>query len=264
MPDFPLLQVIFKVYEEKEQTWQKEYMKLRTQYESSLLVYQKKALKADEQLLLLTQQVSRGTACNEHLICINAILSTKQGKEEKVRSEKEVQDLRSSNLFLEQKIAEMSLEMDAVRDRLTESEWKLQSEALRVRQQSGREVGREERPCGGFPAELETTIQMLRDEVQDLLQERKSGDAAVARLRQENEDLRYELGNVREELNTTREGMAEERDQWQKEKEKVLRYQKQLNQNYILVLKRNKEIESELKALRDKTSYKIITDETKC
>lgn len=46
------------MYEEKEQTWQKEYMKLRTQYESSLLVYQKKALKAEEQLLLLTQQVS--------------------------------------------------------------------------------------------------------------------------------------------------------------------------------------------------------------
>lgn len=186
-----------------------------------------------------------------------------------MRSEKEVQDLKNSNLFLEQKIAEMSLEIDALRDRLTESEWSLcqKAEALRVRTAAadgdpapGRETGR----LAGFPAELDTTMQMLRDEVQDLLQERKSGESAIATLMQENEDLRYQLGNVREELNTTKEGMAEERDQWQREKEKVLRYQKQLNQNYILVLKRNKEIESELKALKDKTSYKIITDETKC
>ena len=53
-----VLQVIFKVYEEKEQAWQKEYMRLRSQYESSLLVYQQKALRAERQLLLLTQQVS--------------------------------------------------------------------------------------------------------------------------------------------------------------------------------------------------------------
>lgn len=55
--DLPLLQVIIKVYEEKEQCWQKEYMKLRSQYESSLLLYQKKALKAEEQLLLVEKQV---------------------------------------------------------------------------------------------------------------------------------------------------------------------------------------------------------------
>ena len=51
------LQVIFKVYEEKEQSWQKEYMRLRTQFESSLQVYQKKALQAEERLLQQAQQV---------------------------------------------------------------------------------------------------------------------------------------------------------------------------------------------------------------
>lgn len=61
--DLPsVAQVIIKVYEEKEQSWHKEYMKLRSQYESSLLLYQKKALKAEEQLLLLTQQVRQGTS----------------------------------------------------------------------------------------------------------------------------------------------------------------------------------------------------------
>lgn len=52
-----LLQVIFKVYEEKEQSWQKEYMRLRTQFENSLQVYQKKALQAEERLLQQAQQV---------------------------------------------------------------------------------------------------------------------------------------------------------------------------------------------------------------
>ena len=49
--------MIFKVYQEKEQAWQREFLKLRSQYESSLLVYQKKATAAEERLLLL-QRVS--------------------------------------------------------------------------------------------------------------------------------------------------------------------------------------------------------------
>lgn len=40
-----LLQVIFKVYEEKEQSWHKEYKKLRTQFESSLMVRKSAAKK---------------------------------------------------------------------------------------------------------------------------------------------------------------------------------------------------------------------------
>jgi septation ring formation regulator EzrA len=200
-----------------------------------------------------------------------------------VRSEKEVHDLRNSNQFLEKKIAEMNLQIDVLRDRVTESEWNLcqNRESLPDQQQhhaapqcNPPKFGSESSPVthsmtGGRDQErlldqLETTIHMLRDQVQDLLHQRKSSEAAVSSLRQENEDLRYQLGNVREELNTTREGIAEERDQWQQEKQKVLRYQKHLNQNYILVLKRNKEIESELKALKDRNSYKIVTDETKC
>lgn len=246
--DLPLLQVIIKVYEEKEQCWQKEYMKLRSQYESSLLLYQKKALKAEEQLLLVEQQVRTNFlfCC----ICIHLIMWTKQGKEEKARTEKEVHDLKNSNLFLEKKLADMSLEMGRP-DQVTESE-------------SGQEQQDQSLDHLSLPAQLHSTIHMLQLQVQDLLRERKSAEALAARLKQENQDLRYEAGNVREEVNTLREGIAEEREQWQREKQKVLRYQKQLNQNYILVLKRNKEIESDFKAFRDKSTYKFITDETKC
>ena len=196
----------------------------------------------------------------------------KQEKEEKARLEKEVHDLKNSNLFLEEKIAEMSLEIDSLRDRVTESD----SQGVRMKNageectRSGRtkdqqEKDEEERPEGSNLRQgLEAAIRVLRDQVQDLVNERQTSEKLISRLQQQNQDLTYELGNVKEELNTSREAFAEEKDQWQEEKQKVLRYQKQLNHNLVLVLKRNKEIESELKALKDKTSYKIITDETKC
>lgn len=203
----------------------------------------------------------------------NVIIWTKQGKEEKARTEKEVRDLKNSNLFLERKLADLSLEIGG-RDRLTESQSQLKEEQRLLTSSS------DQSPDPGsshpssppespdrlsLPEQLQSAIQMLQLQVQDLLLERKASESEVTRLKKENEDLRYELGNVREDLNTRREGMDEEREQWNREKEKVLRYQKQLNQNYILVLKRNKEIESEFKAFRERSTYKFITpDETKC
>lgn len=49
--------MIFKVYEEKEQAWQREFKKLRAIYETKLKASQQRLFKAEQTLQVQNQQV---------------------------------------------------------------------------------------------------------------------------------------------------------------------------------------------------------------
>ncbi|KAK7139925.1 hypothetical protein R3I94_012526 [Phoxinus phoxinus] len=68
-------------------------------------------------------------------------------------------------------------------------------------------------------------------------------------LRQQVDRLRAELMYERRRSEDQLEGFDEERRVWQEEKDKVIRYQKQLQQNYIQMYRRNRDLERVMREL---------------
>ncbi|KAM4637070.1 leucine zipper putative tumor suppressor 2 isoform 1-T3 [Discoglossus pictus] len=68
-------------------------------------------------------------------------------------------------------------------------------------------------------------------------------------LKQQVERLREELIYERRRTEDQTEHFEEERQIWQEEKEKVIRYQKQLQHNYIQMYRQNRELERDIKQL---------------
>ena len=59
-----------------------------------------------------------------------------------------------------------------------------------------------------------------------------------------------QLDQLKAEMDAEKEGFEIETANWLSEKEKVIRYQKQLQLNYVSMYKRNKSLESEMDQLR--------------
>lgn len=108
------------------------------------------------------------------------------------------------------------------------------------------------------------SIKLLQEQTKELIEERKQKDSLIASLNEETIELRYQLGNLREELATTREGFEEEKSNWKDEKEKVILYQKKLNCDYVKLLKKNKELENELKSCKNQYQINHNSDPVTC
>ena len=114
-----------------------------------------------------------------------------------------------------------------------------------------------------FKETFSKSIKLLQEQTQELIEERRKKDSLIASLNEETIELRYQLGNLKEELATNKEGFEEERANWKDEKDRVIKYQKKLNSDYVKLLKKNKELENELKSA--KNQYQIIqTDAVQC
>ncbi|KAM8806113.1 leucine zipper putative tumor suppressor 2 [Eudromia elegans] len=75
-------------------------------------------------------------------------------------------------------------------------------------------------------------------------------EAAAAALRRQLERLRAEVAQERQRGREQRAAFERERSAWQGDKERVIRYQKQLQCNYIHMYRRNRRLEQRLQRLR--------------
>ncbi|KAI1894263.1 hypothetical protein AGOR_G00114010 [Albula goreensis] len=90
--------------------------------------------------------------------------------------------------------------------------------------------------------------QLLVYESDEAKAQRQSADALQG-LRLQVERLKAELMLERRRSEDQLEAFEDERRVWQEEKEKVIRYQKQLQQNYIQMYRRNRELERVMREL---------------
>ncbi|XP_029788269.1 leucine zipper putative tumor suppressor 2 isoform X3 [Suricata suricatta] len=79
-------------------------------------------------------------------------------------------------------------------------------------------------------------------------------------LRAQVERLRAELQRERQRGEEQRDGFEGERLAWQAEKEQVIRYQKQLQHNYIQMYRRNRQLEQELQQLSLELEARELAD----
>jgi chromosome segregation ATPase len=92
-------------------------------------------------------------------------------------------------------------------------------------------------------------VSFIREEVSAQKEIIISRDQTIEKLQREIECLNGRIGQLKEESETTKECFEAEKTHWIDEKEKVIRYQKQLQLNYVQMYKRNKTLEAEIETL---------------
>lgn len=119
---------------------------------------------------------------------------------------------------------------------------------------------------GRSPAFRDGEEQLLAYESDEAKAQRQSSDA-LHTVRQQVERLRAELLFERRRGQEQLDSFDDERRVWQEEKDKVIRYQKQLQQNYIQMYRRNRELERVMRELslelenRDMEEYDMRSNE---
>ena len=103
---------------------------------------------------------------------------------------------------------------------------------------------------------LHDLTSQLRREITELRGQLENSQHARHQARNQDHDLalqmekvKLEIDSVRRENELQRQHFDEERKRWTEEKERVIRYQKQLHQNYLGMFSRNRQLEEEVARL---------------
>lgn len=186
-----------------------------------------------------------------------------QKLQERNQLNKDLQDALKTNIFLEDKLAEMTAENDSLKLALENSARRPRiikpQEHLTSNTNNNDNSIDKNQEISSLKTHLEDNIKLLRDQVQELLTQRKGSERLLNELKTQNKELENQLNNITQDFSRTKEAIQDEKLRWSLEKEKVMLYQKQLNQNNVQILKRNKDLEAELRSLRE--GYQIRTAE---
>ncbi|XP_023242235.1 leucine zipper putative tumor suppressor 2-like [Centruroides sculpturatus] len=254
-------QVIFKVYEEKEQSWQRELKRLKAVYENKLRACQQRMAKAEQMVSVQNYQIQQEKRKLQ--------VELDESKKEKEASGEQIERLRQELAIVKaqleetewslcQKTGEVSLLKSQLKDSQGDQTSRvaemltLKSQLRETRQlleeKEKREAELEERLLQA-QQQLEQALQNFQLQSREIQLDREGRCGAVGQMKQEVDRLRNELATVGREYELARENIEMERIQWMEEKEKVIRYQKLLQLNYIQMYKRNKTLESEVEQL---------------
>ncbi|XP_005458202.2 leucine zipper putative tumor suppressor 2 homolog [Oreochromis niloticus] len=141
--------------------------------------------------------------------------------------ENELQRRKSEAELLREKVGRLEGEMAHLRDALANQ-------------------GPGNRQCQVFQ---EAEEQLLAYESDEAKAQRKSNTEALQSMKVQMDRMRSELAFERQKAEQQLGSFEEERKIWQEEKDKVIRYQKQLQQNYVQMYRRNRELEQLLQEL---------------
>ncbi|XP_966525.2 leucine zipper putative tumor suppressor 2 homolog isoform X1 [Tribolium castaneum] len=286
-------QVIFRVYQEKEKVWERELRRLKTVHENRLRTSAQKALKLEQMLMMQTYQLQQ----DKKRLCAE----TQRANCQSERLKQEVNALRGrleeTEWGLCQKTGEISLLKSQLKDYQNEQTAKCQellqlrtehrdfreqldqreAEISELRHQS-EEKDAEIKLLKEQLARLENkspTIDDLKEEIRGLREELSDmslseyGSVEPGRSQRiSQEDLEIEcscssLAKLKQEIASKTKDFENERVVWAQEKEKVLRYQRQLQMNYVQMYRRTRALEAEVESLTielelDKTGKKQL------
>ncbi|XP_058477481.1 leucine zipper putative tumor suppressor 2 homolog [Solea solea] len=124
---------------------------------------------------------------------------------------------------------------------LREKVGRLEAELAQLKDQS-----QGNRQCQVFQ---EAEEHMLAYESDEAKAQRQSSTEALQNMKAQMDRMRSELTFERQRAEQQMGSFEEERRIWQEEKDKVIRYQKQLQQNYVQMYRRNRELEQHLQDL---------------
>lgn len=129
---------------------------------------------------------------------------------------------------------------------LREKVGRLEAELLHLRDALANQGATGNRQCQVFQEAEEHLLAYESDEAKA---QRQSGGEALQGMKAQMDRMRAELDFERQRAEQQTGSFEEERRIWQEEKDKVIRYQKQLQQNYVQMYRRNRELETMLQDL---------------
>ncbi|XP_044193890.1 leucine zipper putative tumor suppressor 2 homolog [Thunnus albacares] len=170
---------------------------------------------------------TRGELTNTQVLLQEANGTTRTRTLELEVCENELQRRKSEAELLREKVGRLEGELVHLRDALANQ-------------------GPGNRQCQVFQ---EAEEQLLAYESDEAKAQRQSNTDALQNMKVQMDRMRTELAFERQRAEQQSGSFEEERRIWQEEKDKVIRYQKQLQQNYVQMYRRNRELEQLLQEL---------------
>ena len=101
-------------------------------------------------------------------------------------------------------------------------------------------------------AQIHEQSQTIHAKNREILTERENSqkkDIVISELQSKSERIRNEVNSSKEDFRQQQQSFEEEKAMWLDEKEKVIRYQKQLQLNYVQMYRRHRTLEQEIENL---------------
>ncbi|KAE8283963.1 Leucine zipper putative tumor suppressor 2-like protein [Larimichthys crocea] len=170
---------------------------------------------------------TRGELTNTQVLLQEAHGTTRTRTLELEVCENELQRRKSEAELLREKVGRLEAELVHLRDALANQ-------------------GPGNRQCQVFQEAEEHLLAYESDEAKA---QRQSSTEALEKMKAQMDRMKSELTFERQRAEQQTGSFEEERKIWQEEKDKVIRYQKQLQQNYVQMYRRNRELEQLLQEL---------------
>lgn len=170
---------------------------------------------------------TRGELTNTQVLLQEAHGSTRTRTLELEVCENELQRRKSEAELLREKVGRLEVELSHLREALANQ-------------------GPGNRQCQVFQEAEEHLLAYESDEAKA---QRQSSTEALQNMKTQMDRMKSELAYERQRFEQQTGCFEEERKIWQEEKDKVIRYQKQLQQNYVQMYRRNRELEQLLQEL---------------
>ncbi|XP_027885597.1 leucine zipper putative tumor suppressor 2 homolog [Xiphophorus couchianus] len=170
---------------------------------------------------------TRGELTNTQVLLQEAHGTTRTRTMELEVCENELQRRKSEAELLREKVGRLEGELSHLKDTLANQ-------------------GPGNRQCQVFQEAEEHLLAYESDEAKA---QRQSSAQALQGMKTQMEGLKSDLAFERKKVEQQAGGFEEERRIWQEEKDKVIRYQKQLQENYVQMYRRNRELEQLLQEL---------------
>ena len=215
---------IIRVQEQKRIEWEQQMKELAQEYHRRLRLTQDSSRDREAEL----RQVIAQLELDKRQLSVD-MQQNQLDRDRQDQLAAQVRDLKQRNTDVSQKLTEQSCECELLRHRNKDLEQKTRS--LEKRLSAG---------------------QLEQQRLSERLAEAESAARAAARGGDENaqrsrlSELTEQLHQQQTTIQTERDNFRAERDKWSEEKEKVLRYQKQLQSTYVQMYKRNNELEQQL------------------
>jgi len=251
-------QVIFKVYEEKEKMWERELRKIKGLYDNRLRASQQKSSKMEQALTNQTYQLQNEKRRLEK--DLEEIKRQKEAQEEEnERMKQEVASLRKLLETSSSSAGKIDLPQNKTSATNNESEYSTDSvhsnnNILKSQvEELKRQLEKKDAELNDLKEETSmtstSTIEKNNDDNPATASIIIAKDHEIEKLQSELNQLASAVKELKTEASETKGTFETEKAHWLDEKEKVIRYQKQLQLNYVQMYKRNKTLEAEIESL---------------
>lgn len=275
---------IFQVYDEKKKSWVKEIHDIKADYDQKLKTIQRKAYKTEQVLSLQSykaQQELKSVQIELEKVKAErdnlkkksdwvedrySELMSLQGRSSS-QSSFDVADLQQKVDDLNSSLIKQNEDMQLLQFKLQEKECEIAERENELSKTFKEVISKTEevkslkanlrRVSGDSDLELmDSSFCSCDKEIQTELRNTVSSPISCRIISPASSDsqsdmstLRKEILEIRQTLQTKTELFEKEREQWKDEKNKVIRYQKQLQLNYLQMFNKNRMLEAEVEQL---------------